>query len=515
MAILNRKQKSKFAPNTTNRAGGTAFAASDRTALASVLLTSFFSGGDTFYEGHDDRLARLEGLVAGVDPVFAAKAAVYARDRFGMRTASHYVATMLAGRVFDDPTVKARFFEKVVVRPDDMLEIVAGVLARGTDAGTGKPTGKLPNALKRGFAKRLSQFDAYSLGKYKGEGKEVNMFDLVNMVHPKATDALTALMKGTLATPKTFETALTAAGQIDTSEAATEAEKAVMVAEAKGAAWKGLLIGDGPKIGYMALLKNLRNIVQSGDAETVKAACDMLVDEGLIRKSRVLPFRFVTAYFELAAVGNNRVLTAVSRALDTALANAPSMPGKTLVALDTSASMTQMPIPRGKNAVTVYPRQIGEMFLAAFMKRNPDADAMLFSATAVYVPVNTSDSVVTIAKNLPEHEGGTNFNAIFETANKAYDRVIILSDLQGWMASMSTYGVMGGAPIESAKRYRAKFSCDPWIYSWDLLGYGDLMFHEEKVVGVAGWMGDKVFDLMATIESGLGSVVEEIEKVVL
>jgi 60 kDa SS-A/Ro ribonucleoprotein len=36
-----------------------------------------------------------------------------------------------------------------------------------------------------------------------------------------------------------------------------------------------------------------------------------------------------------------------------------------------------------------------------------------------------------LARSIPFAQRGTNFNAIFQRANRAYDRIIILSDMQG------------------------------------------------------------------------------------
>jgi 60 kDa SS-A/Ro ribonucleoprotein len=63
-------------------------------------------------------------------------------------------------------------------------------------------------------------------------------------------------------------------------------------AELKAEAWAELL--RTRKIGYFALLRNLRNIAEQAP-ELVPTACELLTDERLIRKSLVLPFRFSTA----------------------------------------------------------------------------------------------------------------------------------------------------------------------------------------------------------------------------
>ena len=163
----------------TNLAGGRAFIESPELEFASLLLTSFVR--DQFYRNETETLDRVSELLdAGVRPEFAAKAAVYARDQFNMSSISHIVAGELAHRVKSSEWMRP-FVKNVVVRVDDMLEILAyyeGKYGR-------KP---VPNALKRGMRDAFDKFDGYQLAKYRGEGRAVKLVDVVNLVHPKATD---------------------------------------------------------------------------------------------------------------------------------------------------------------------------------------------------------------------------------------------------------------------------------------------------------------------------------------
>ena len=71
-------------PDTVNRAGGEAFTETPEVALVNLVLTSFMK--DKFCEATKDEQARLTGLLTQVDPQFAAKAGIYARKKFGMRS---------------------------------------------------------------------------------------------------------------------------------------------------------------------------------------------------------------------------------------------------------------------------------------------------------------------------------------------------------------------------------------------------------------------------------------------
>jgi uncharacterized protein with von Willebrand factor type A (vWA) domain len=148
------------------------------------------------------------------------------------------------------------------------------------------------------------------------------------------------------------------------------------------------------------------------------------VDANLISKSKVLPFRFTTAYEEILKLDQNSNTRKVQMALDQALnistMNVPKFDGETLVVIDTSGSMS------GK------PSEIASLFGSMIVKVN-GCDVMTFDNSARYVTYNQMDSVLTIRNSFRFAGGGTNFQDIFIKANKAYKRVIILSDMQGWV----------------------------------------------------------------------------------
>lgn len=460
---------------TENLAGGAAYRESAKLELASVLLTSFMK--DQFYSSADATALRVRELIAALpDKSFAAKAAVYARTVFGMRSITHVVAAEIAHQVKGAEWTKD-FYNKVIYRPDDASEIFAYY-----SAAFGTP---FPNSLKKGVALALARFSPYEMAKYRGEGKTFALVDLVNITHPKHTEAIAALVKGELKSADTWESKLSAAGQ----DAESDDEKAAL----KDRAWKDLIL-EG-KLGYFALLRNLRNIVaQSPDV--IDAACEQLVDEARIKKSLVLPFRFQKA-IEATEGNDRRVTAALTRAMDISLSNVPKFPSKTLVALDTSGSMQGQPL------------NIGSLFAAAIFKANEGADLMTFSDNAQYIHPNDSDSLSTISKNIigMSKSGGTNFHDIFNKASKRYDRIFILSDMQAWAGGYDT-------PKKEFEGYCERAGIRPAIYSFDLQGYGTLQFPEQNVYAFAGF-SEKVFDVVRLFEEDRNALVNKIEAIEL
>jgi 60 kDa SS-A/Ro ribonucleoprotein len=467
--------------NTTNLAGGLAFTQSPKGELLSILLTSTLS--DQYYRSGDATAARLRELVAQTaDKTFVAKAAIYARTKAGMRSVSHLVAAELAHKVKGEAWTR-RFYDRVVHRPDDVLEILACYL--------GSYERPIPNSLKKGLGAALARFDEYQLGKYRRDSAELKMVDAVNLLHPPHSEPLRKLMRGELAVANTWETKLTQAGA-KVHEGASEEE----VAELKGAAW-GELIATR-KLGYFALLRNLRNLLEQAP-ESVDAALAMLVDQRLIEKSLVLPFRYLTALEAIQSSNLPRaseVLAALNDAIDRALANVPRFEGRTLIALDGSGSMNGRPL------------AIGSLFAAVLAKANANGDVMVFSDSAKYVPLSLRDSTLSLTREIAGSApgGGTNFHAIFETARTAYTRIVILSDMQGWMGH--------DAPTASFAKYKQRSYADPRIFSFDLAGYGTLQFPERNVYCLAGF-SDKALQTMRFLEEDKDALVHEIEAIEL
>ncbi len=230
---------------TVNKAGGEAYVQSAELALVSMLLTNFVNS--QFYRTENQSIAELKELLEKVNPEFAAKAAIYARDKFAMRSITHVLAAELASKLSGVEWGK-NFYDRVVNRVDDMSEILSYYYQ---NKGS-----KMPNSIKKGFAKAFDKFDGYNLAKYRSDNKGVKLIDIVNLVHPipteKNSEALKSLVDGKLKSTDTWESMLSQAGQ-----AATSDEEKM---ELKADAW-GELLTTG-KIGQFALLRNLRNIIE-------------------------------------------------------------------------------------------------------------------------------------------------------------------------------------------------------------------------------------------------------------
>lgn len=475
MGKFNTKKTTPQAKETVNYAGGHAYEKTAEVELISILLTSFVQ--DQFYKKSADTLKRLPELLAKVDPKFAAKAAIYARNTFGMRSITHVLAVEVA-KYLSGKEWSKKFYEDIIRRPDDMTEIVSYYLNKNKNQA-------LPNSLKKGFAKAFDKFDGYQIAKYKGEGNEVSLVDIVNLVHPKATTknkkALAELIGGTLKNTETWEAKLSNAGQAESSS-----DKKEM----KSQAWKELI--ETKKIGYLALVRNLRNIMSQAP-DVIDAACELLKDKNMIASSLILPFQYITAIEEIQKIGGSdsrKIVSALEDAIETACSNVPKMPGKTCVIYDRSGSMSGQPT------------KIGGLFAAVLAKSN-NADVVLFGSTAQHIDFNLRDSIFSISKKFNQVDlGGTKYSTFFDLMKDKYDRLIILSDGEAWgqMNSSTHY----------FNEYKKRTGSNPFLYNFDLAGNPTIQFVGNRVIFLVGF-SEKIFDLMKVAEQDVNVLANTIK----
>jgi hypothetical protein len=314
------------------------------------------------------------------------------------------------------------------------------------------------------------------------------MRDLLCICRPTPkNEAQSALWKrvlnGELETPYTWESELSSKGN-------------------NAATWEALI--DSGKVGYMALLRNLRNILNAKPTNVDKVLRQIQNPEA-VRRSRQLPFRYLSAYKEVGTIGGTRVLDALENAVDAAVENIPKIPGTTVVAVDTSGSMSAEI--SGKSSVRCY--EIAMMLGLIANRICENAYFYTFDTTIRKGNHSSRAGILSTACGYG-YGGGTNMYLVFnEMMDKGIDadRVIILSDNEcntggGWY---------NHRPVQVlADVYRKATGKDIWVHAVDLLGYGTQQFHGSKTNVIAGW-SEKVFDFILLAERGIGSLEEAIE----
>lgn len=353
-----------------------------RRAVSSCLLWE-----DQFYESGVSIADRIAALVAACEPAAVAALAVEARTKMSLR---HAPLWLLTGLAFAGKGASADTYAAVINRADEMGELIAMFWKDGK-----RP---LPAAMKRGLGKAFGKFDEYRLAKYDRK-TIVSLKDVLRLTHPKPVDeAQAALWKrvvaGALETPDTWEVALS--GGADKKET-----------------FERLLREGG--LGYLALLRNLRNMVQAGVDST------LVRDAILARKGahNVLPFRYVAA-----ARYAPQYEPALDEALCAAVDGLPILPGKTAVLVDVSGSMDAAL--SGKSDMT---RIDAAAALASII--HGDVRVFTFSQQVVEVPPRRGMAGVDAVKQSQPHSS-TYLGAAVAAINAQipHDRLIVITDEQ-------------------------------------------------------------------------------------
>jgi len=488
MARLN--QTTRRLNRTRNISGHAAYVMDDKTRLATMALTTLFAESK-FY---GDNSATLLGLAAHLcrqgEGTYVAKLAVWARTKGNLRTVSHVLAAVVAHECSGEGFVRPMVRTIASQRGDDGTEMLAAHAALyGSEV-------RWPHALQRGVRDALEQMDAYQIAKYQSARREFKMRDTLRICHPvprdaEAAEAMDACVARTLAVPKGWESELSERG--NTAEVWNE------------------LLAEG-RLGYMAILRNLRNIIASG--ADVTPALGLLANPTAVRRSRQLPFRFYSAWRELKAA--KLLSTRITRTLDQALVisceNVEPLHGRTAVLIDTSGSMGWALSGQSK----VVCRDTAAVLAALLVHVSDDAWVCRFDTTASPLAF-TGASVLADIEAVPAAGGATDmaagFDCLMESGFDA-DRVVVLSDneVNGHTWGSRDYGYK---TIQTKlDQYRASVGHDVWCHAIDLQGYGTQQFVGDKVNVLGGW-SEQALRFVVLAEQGLGGLVDEIEELAL
>lgn len=467
---------------TTNKSGYAAYGMTSKSKLVTQVLTSFFNE-DKFYSDNSAEMQETIKEVIKQDAEFVSKLAVYARRVFNMRSVSHVLTAYLAhepkGKQYVRETVRG-----VSLRGDDVTEIMSFYLAT-----FGKP---VPNSLKKGINDVLTSFNEYTLAKYKGEGKAVKMRDLLCLCRPTPKNAeqselFKKCLENRLETPLTWESELSANG--NTAET-----------------WEKLI--DSGKVGYMALLRNLRNIIKANPSN-IQQAYDIIQDPERVRKSKQLPFRFLSAYKSVKDISGSKVLDVLENAVDASIENLPKINGTTVIAVDVSGSMRSEISAKSD----IECSEIALMLAYIANRICENAYIYAFDNNVYKLTMSSRAGILQAVESTPIHGGGTNMSLPFrlmisEKINA--DRVIILSDNECNSSSSFWRPFSANKIVQSyADEYRKTSGNNIWVHAVDLQGYGTQQFHGQKTNIIAGW-SEKVLDFINLAEQGEGTLEKAI-----
>jgi hypothetical protein len=210
------------------------------------------------------------------------------------------------------PKHVAQAVHRCIHRVDELSEAVSLYWKLNPVRSPSKKGGRrLSHQFEAGLRRAFLKFDEYQFAKYSfDKGKSVKLRDVLRMVRPDLGSKLFhAINAGTLENPDTWE---------------QRSFKGKMTA----AQWEELI--DAKKLGYLALLRNLRNMDQAGVSS--RLICGMI--EAGHGSRYVLPFRYVAA-----ARAAPKFVNALDNALKDKIDQLPKLKGRTIVLVDVSSSM--------------------------------------------------------------------------------------------------------------------------------------------------------------------------------
>ena len=372
-----------------------------------------------FYEDGVEIATRIYEGAQSVKPEKVAALAIEARTRQHLRHAPLILLAALA-KTGSGTSVLSDTIPRVVKRADELTELLA-VYAHVNGVKLSKLKPILTAQLKKGLARAFTTFDAYQLAKYDRPGA-IRLRDVLFLTHPKPLDAEQAemwgkLIDGTLASPDTWETNLAKAGKVAKEKAkeedATEEEAAEDFKARKAATFTRLI--KGGRLGYMALLRNIRGMKEAGvDVQLIR---DAIVARKGAR--RVLPFRYIAA--ARAAMDFEPEL---DQAMVAAINDAPKLTGTTIVLVDVSDSMNWRTA--GKSQLTY----MDAAAVLAAMVRSGEKLVYTFSHKLVKVPPREGMALVDAIQGSQPHGGTWLGRALAGVSKVPHDRLIVITDEQ-------------------------------------------------------------------------------------
>lgn len=505
--------------STLSEGESPASASFERDAKSELFLLAVTNlvGEQTFYESAGDRDSRYVELVRHVtdlDPSWVAQMLDWLRSTANMRTAS------LVGAVEYARAVNARFgASPTYLGPSETPRaVVRSVLKRADEPGEllaywlRRYGRRISMPVKRGVADAVTAlYTEQNVIKWDSSRAAVRFADVVELCHPdpigpRQSELFRYLLEErhgratfTGKSLPRLEMNRIVSADPDKAEARRRLLAEPELLEAAGMTWESLS-GLGkmdaeaweaviPRMGYMALLRNLRNFDEAGVSRPVLDAVGArLRSPAEVARSRQLPMRFLSAY---NAVRSDRWRPTVDDALECSLRSLPRLSGDWAILVDTSGSMGA---PFSRDG-TLMRWDAAAVFGLAAARAAERARVWAFSNAALEFPLQPGENLLASVKRF--HDGGymlgrgTATQLAVQTARVTYPqatRFLVLTDEQ---ANFYSYQ---GDVFHSIRRSDV-------AYTFNLAGYE--RGHAESGTRnrhVVGGLSDQAFQMLACLE---------------
>lgn len=273
-----------------------------------------------------------------------------------------------------------------------------------------------------------------------------------------------------------------------------------------------------PEMGYMALLRNLRNFDDAQvDDKLVKQVADKLSDPGEVAKSKQFPYAFHTAWMN---VPSPRWKQPLDKALNLSVPNIPVLDGRNLILIDTSNSMTSVlsqdtPMRSKKKFTSASgektqrsqkrPTRMGAaaLFGIALGRRNKGKVDLHSFATGhedLTHLVHQSTGILDAMDKFTAREGrvghGTDIGRAIRETYRGHDRVFVFTDMQTVPDEYENIA-------DSNWDVTAPVPQDKHVYGFNLAGYTNTAVKPTGFRHDIGGLTDATFSLIKNLESGV------------
>jgi len=551
--------KNLSAPATTrNAAGGEAFTIDNPSIRLIAQIGKFFNEPSYYTANAQDAIVidgeKLQFNDAGlqVDAKNLIKTAMevansnnakdllhianWARNHLNMRTTPQILLAVAAY----SPALKStgwvrEYCRKVVQRPDDAKQVFASWVAlfganpnaKNRKKGDLTPNQKLPAALKRGLADYIAHTPVDKLLKYNTPDHPT-LADMLKMLdrskdYPLPAPVAKYLVEGTVSDGLPEELL----ARVNLSKMSVFTEEAKELAKKANVTWeflKSQFSGPGttqkqnaaiwefviPRMGYMALLRNIRNFEQ---ADITKAAWakvrTKLTTPEAVAASKQMPFRFLSA---LEAVSTVQGKDIVDTAFSECASQTTGIEGDTAIFIDVSGSMDAVV---SKDSTMTLRGAAAAMATVLAKKLGLGAHIIIFGDHGARISFTSQTAASDILQKIMnankgwhsdgtnEYVGhGTNTTAAMEIlGSQKVDRIIIVSDMQMYRMG-GTQHVYGVGMNTLAEKYRREINPDAWIYAVNMQGHGDSQVdpNDPRNIQMTGY-SEKIFEHISVIET--------------
>lgn len=361
------------------------FTGLQRTVLSCLLFE------DTFYEDGITAIDRIKELCTQVSCENIMDLACLAAHNYKLR---HVPLQLIveALKHKNKPKDMAFVISGILTRPDMMTDLLALYWKDGKKC--------IPYQMNRALKLAFTKWDEYQLAKYNRDDP-VKLRDVLFMCHAKPESEKQAevwkrLVEGTLKTPDTWETRLSAG-------------------EDKKESFEDLL--KSGKMGKLAILRNMRNMFDAGISK------DLVGTELYRNMKEMLPFQYIAAAREVPQWED-----LVDASMIHACSLKPKMDGKTIILVDVSGSMSY-PI-SSKSKMTRMDAACG---LAILLRECcPDSWVYTFSDGFKPVPPRRGMALRDAIIRSQNHSNtylGNALQHIYHSDEK-YDRLVVITDEQ-------------------------------------------------------------------------------------